>query len=189
MRPSNQTFLFIYGFPPIHAVSSVSHCSWFDLPNITRWQFKFQVSQWYCIQPHITSFLLDPDILLITFLSHTLNPILSSRVRGQVSHSCKRTEKYSFMSFNLSAVLHTVLDLFTCCWCKSVAVKLVYCAVRNYFSLHFNEHLPYQKLFKIKDVGFHEFHDLVGAMILFLEWPQYDTSTVTTKHLWQVEVE
>jgi RIO-like serine/threonine protein kinase len=49
--------------------------------------------------------------------------------------------------------------------------------------------LPYQKLFQIKNVDLDEFHVLLGAMNSFLEWPQYDTSTVGTKYLCQVDVE
>jgi hypothetical protein len=56
--------------------------------------FKLQISS-LCslLQPHTTTFLLDPNVLRSTLFSSTFNPYPAVIMRGKVSHCYKTTGK------------------------------------------------------------------------------------------------
>ena len=87
------------------------HFSWFDQPNNVWW--GVQISQLlFCsfLHPPVTSSLLDPNILLSTLFSNTLNLHTSLNVSDQVAHPIKTTGKIIVLYILISIFLDSKLE-------------------------------------------------------------------------------
>jgi hypothetical protein len=84
--PPNNLYVFLVS--PIRATDHahiIAHD--FTILIILAEEYKLRISSLYSfLQPHATSSLLGPNILLSTLFSNTLNPCSSRNFRDQVSH-------------------------------------------------------------------------------------------------------
>jgi hypothetical protein len=89
------TLTYVLYVPPIPSLTDRLTKIW--------WRVKYGLSLCGLLQIHASSSLLDPNILLSTLFSNTLNLCSSLSVRGKVSHPHKNQTKYVIYAYSTKA--------------------------------------------------------------------------------------
>jgi hypothetical protein len=93
-RDSSPLSYMHYFSPHSCYIPCTSHPLWLHHSNDTWWRLQvMKPSLCSFLQPHVTSSLFDPNILLNTLFSSTSSPCCSLNVRDQVSHQYRTTCK------------------------------------------------------------------------------------------------